>query len=224
MLAIAAPWYILAERATPGFLEYFFLGEHWERYITPKWAGDMYGTGRGGFFGKIWVFWLAFILPWSLYFIIKMLWKKSRDGVRTAAFLRNEFLFYNLCFAAAPLVFFTMSKNILITYAILSAVPTAILLSAIVPPDVRKFKWLAGFNIFAIIAFCAMSDFKPSEKANIVAAGNANVYYCKTDPPYSASFYSKGRAVRINDMSMAQPGDIVFQKIKRNKYKAIESE
>ncbi|MCL2890186.1 MAG: glycosyltransferase family 39 protein, partial [Alphaproteobacteria bacterium] len=41
MLAIALPWYIMAERATPGFLEYFIIGEHFERYVTPNWAGDL---------------------------------------------------------------------------------------------------------------------------------------------------------------------------------------
>lgn len=222
MLVIAAPWYIMAERATPGFLNYFFIGEHWERYLTPNWAGDMYGAGRGGFFGKIWLFWLMMIAPWSIYFAVKMFWKKFRTQIRETNFFGNEFLFYNLCFAIAPLVFFTMSKNILITYALVSSIPTAILLAAVIPLDTRKFKWFAGFNVFAIIIFCAIPGLKPSEKSDIIAAQGANIYYYRVDPPYSASFYSDGRAVRIDALSVAHSGDVVFQKTGRNAYQKME--
>ena len=30
-LLLALPWYWLAEQRTPGFLEYFLVGEHWHR-------------------------------------------------------------------------------------------------------------------------------------------------------------------------------------------------
>jgi 4-amino-4-deoxy-L-arabinose transferase-like glycosyltransferase len=40
MLAIAAPWYLLAEARTPGFLDYSLVGEHWKRFTVPGWAGD----------------------------------------------------------------------------------------------------------------------------------------------------------------------------------------
>ena len=32
-LGVAAPWFLLAERATPGFLRYFIVNEHILRYI-----------------------------------------------------------------------------------------------------------------------------------------------------------------------------------------------
>ncbi|MDX1268612.1 MAG: glycosyltransferase family 39 protein, partial [Oceanisphaera sp.] len=35
MIAIALPWYLLAENATPGFLEYFFVVEHFMRFVDP---------------------------------------------------------------------------------------------------------------------------------------------------------------------------------------------
>ena len=40
-LAIAAPWYVMAEIRTPGFWEYFFIGEHWKRFTVTGWAGDI---------------------------------------------------------------------------------------------------------------------------------------------------------------------------------------
>jgi 4-amino-4-deoxy-L-arabinose transferase-like glycosyltransferase len=45
-LAIAAPWYVMAEIRTPGFWEYFFIGEHWNRFTVTGWAGDKYGTAH----------------------------------------------------------------------------------------------------------------------------------------------------------------------------------
>lgn len=34
MLAIALPWYIMAEMATPGFIDYFIVGEHFKRLLS----------------------------------------------------------------------------------------------------------------------------------------------------------------------------------------------
>jgi 4-amino-4-deoxy-L-arabinose transferase-like glycosyltransferase len=36
-LAIALPWYILAELKTPGFINYFIVGEHFMRFVDPLW-------------------------------------------------------------------------------------------------------------------------------------------------------------------------------------------
>ena len=45
MLVIATPWYYLMEQASPGFLEYFLVGEHFQRFIESGWRGDLYGSG-----------------------------------------------------------------------------------------------------------------------------------------------------------------------------------
>lgn len=45
---LVLPWYWAAERATPGFLKYFLIGEHWQRFTRPGWTGDLYGTGHAG--------------------------------------------------------------------------------------------------------------------------------------------------------------------------------
>ncbi|WP_083100669.1 ArnT family glycosyltransferase [Pseudophaeobacter leonis] len=36
---MAAPWYIAAEIATPGFLHYFIIGEHCNRFVVSGWSG-----------------------------------------------------------------------------------------------------------------------------------------------------------------------------------------
>lgn len=43
MLLIAVPWYLLAEQRTPGFLDYFLVGENFRRFTDPTWSGDLYG-------------------------------------------------------------------------------------------------------------------------------------------------------------------------------------
>lgn len=65
-LLIAVPWYALAEWRTPGFLNYFLIGEHWHRFTQPGWSGDLYGTAHVEPRGAIWLFALAAFLPWSL--------------------------------------------------------------------------------------------------------------------------------------------------------------
>ena len=60
------PWYLLAERKTPGFLDYFLVGEHWRRFTVPGWDGDRYGNAHLEPRGMIWAFLLQACLPWSL--------------------------------------------------------------------------------------------------------------------------------------------------------------
>ncbi len=73
MLLVAAPWYLLAELKTPGFLEYFLLGEHWQRFVTAGWDGDRYGNAHAYPYGSVWLFLLAAAFPWSLWLPL-LLW------------------------------------------------------------------------------------------------------------------------------------------------------
>src|SRR4029079_19012662 len=65
-LLISLPWYWMAEQRTPGFLECFLIGEHWHRFLTPGWAGDLYGNAHFFPIGPIWAFAFIYTLPWSL--------------------------------------------------------------------------------------------------------------------------------------------------------------
>ncbi len=70
--AVAAPWYCLAERATPGFLRYFLVNEHLRRYVTDDY-GDQYGAGRVQPYGAIWLMLTAALLPWTVLAIAALL-------------------------------------------------------------------------------------------------------------------------------------------------------
>ncbi len=52
LIVVACPWYIAAERATPGFLHYFLLNEHLLRYIRAEY-GDLYGAGGRSLTGPV---------------------------------------------------------------------------------------------------------------------------------------------------------------------------
>jgi 4-amino-4-deoxy-L-arabinose transferase-like glycosyltransferase len=63
---IAGPWYWAAERKTPGFLDYFLIGEHIKRFLVPGWKGDMYGNAHIHSHGTIWLYLLYMLIPWTL--------------------------------------------------------------------------------------------------------------------------------------------------------------
>ncbi len=131
MLLIAAPWYLLAERKTPGFLDYFLIGEHWRRFTVPGWDGDRYGNAHLEPRGMIWVFLGQACLPWTL--LLPMLAWGRRAHMRPIA---SEPLgkptragLYLWAWALWPCLFFTASRNILWTY-VLPGLPALAMLAA----------------------------------------------------------------------------------------------
>jgi 4-amino-4-deoxy-L-arabinose transferase-like glycosyltransferase len=150
MLAIAVPWYLLAERRTPGFLDYFLIGEHWRRFTAPGWEGDRYGSAHLEPRGMIWVFLLLACLPWPLLLPLLARGRRTRrpaakpppGGAPTRESL------YLWAWALWPCVLFTASRNILWTY-VLPGLPALALLGA---------AWLAR-------------DDRPRRHARLVALG-----------------------------------------------------
>jgi 4-amino-4-deoxy-L-arabinose transferase-like glycosyltransferase len=137
MAALALPWYALAEHRTPGFLAYFIVGEHWHRFVTPGWQGDLYGTAHRFPPGAIWAFAVVAVLPWSVLTPLAA-WRHRRGGGAvlegpgadaTPLVADHSRVLYLACWALAPLVFFTAARNIIWTYA-LPALPALALLGA----------------------------------------------------------------------------------------------
>ncbi|MBM3389704.1 MAG: glycosyltransferase family 39 protein [Betaproteobacteria bacterium] len=132
MLAVSGPWYLAAEMKTPGFFEYFFVGEHFHRFATPGWAGDLYGKAHHEPLGMIWVFAAGACMPWTLLLPAWALWRWRRkpsqpDGAKMppqgpwSLSDRETARFVGL-WAVVPLLFFTASSNIIWTY-VLPAMP-----------------------------------------------------------------------------------------------------
>ncbi|GAA5483604.1 ArnT family glycosyltransferase [Haloferula sargassicola] len=211
MLLLCLPWYIAAELKTPGFLKYFIVGEHLQRFLISGWKGDLYGSGHAKPRGTIWLFWALAMLPWTPLLLAPLArWRKLRP-----AFSRTDgWRPYLLCWALSPMVFFTLATNIIPTYVI-TGVPAAAVLgvemwalagwqrSAWLP---RAFigSSLAALLIFgAGIALIGAGDgtlTKGSQK-HAVAAGEVPGYrfnyYGKRR--FSAEFYSAGSARCLTD-------------------------
>jgi 4-amino-4-deoxy-L-arabinose transferase-like glycosyltransferase len=124
--AIAVPWYLAAEARTPGFLEYFIVGEHWKRYTVPGWSGDKFGTAHVRPRGTIWPLGLAATLPWCIVWL-GLLWRMRRAGTPLRTPDADGWRAYLWLWLLASPVFFTFAGNILITY-VLPAMPAFALL------------------------------------------------------------------------------------------------
>ena len=129
MLLIALPWYLAAENRTPGFLEYFIVGEHWKRFMVRGWEGDLYGNAHSETPGTIWVYLLMVTFPWCLG-LLALPFRKWR-AARSWAMADEGWGIYWLLWALWPLVFFTPARNIIATYTLPALPPLAVLLAAL---------------------------------------------------------------------------------------------
>lgn len=129
MLAIAAPWYLAAERKTPGFIEYFIVGEHFKRFLVPGWQGDMFGNAHLEPRGKIWVFMAQAVGPWLLA-LLWALWE-AWQGRHAAAPARSWSALdrYLLAWTLATPIFFSAAGNTIWSY-VLPTLPALALLLA----------------------------------------------------------------------------------------------
>jgi hypothetical protein len=201
----------MAEIRTPGFWEYFFIGEHWKRFTVTGWAGDKYGTAHATQRGAIWLYAVAAAMPWPA--LLPFLWfgRKKSVAHRLAQSPQRQLTLYLLAWSAAPCLFFTMSGNILWTY-VLPALPAMALLAA---------RWLAGDSRTRLVhgvvgagvismavlvaAFFLREQVNDSWKSakTVVQVQQTSQpgqsLFFMGDLPYSASFYSLGKAKKVAD-------------------------
>ena len=214
-LAIAMPWYVVAELRTPGFLNYFIIGEHWHRFVTPGWNGDLYGSAHKYRHGTIWLFALADLLPWSLLVpIASFIWRTDINVVKLEKF--DSWSFYLICWGLIPCIFFTLAGNILWAY-VLPGMPALALwaasyLAKFPRQNVEKLLICGlalsciAYSVFLIsLNLSGRSDNK-SAKPLITAylaqrKGSETLVIVGGGRLFSAAFYSKGKAERIADFN-----------------------
>lgn len=210
--ALVLPWYALAEFRTPGFLDYFLVGEHLLRFVVPGWNGDLYGTAHEFPRGSIWLFAFVAMLPWSLLLPAAALRLRSAALLESGCAERQRHL-YLLLWGLAPCVFFTPAGNILWTY-VLPGLPGLALWGA---------GWLARYPAQSvnrllvaglIVTLLGLTAFLGSVRIGGLAERNsakelvagyqshrrgdeALLYVGKR--PYSAAFYSFGKAEFVPD-------------------------
>lgn len=217
LLALTVPWYAAAEISTPGFLHYFLIGEHIERFLVPGWAGDLYGGGHDEAKGMIWIFWTGTIRPWSYVALIPLLWN-ARSCTRAMRSDRSGWMLYLLLWAISPMILFTFASNILPAYT-LPGLPASMVLMVVLysrlwgsePGKWRRalFVGSAGVSLVffagaAILAKAAPDMLRLKTHKALVAEAGALVpgapLYRIGRRSFSSEFYTGG-AVRLITMA-----------------------
>lgn len=230
-MAVGLPWYVAAELKTPGFIQYFVLGEHVMRFIQPGWKGDRYGFAHAEPLGMIWVFTLVSALPWFLMAVVRWPWLRFKQGRgAAAATLRQtvgaELASYALCITLAPLLLFSAAGNIIMTYS-MTALPGVVLLVFALWPAGSLLKPGVAAVAAAVLALMAwlfvakvpeLSE-RSSDKVLIQAFERAcgprvcGLHY-EDKPPYSAYFYTQGRLYQDMVAQAGAPSFVVRSKAK----------
>ncbi|WKD48588.1 ArnT family glycosyltransferase [Microbulbifer spongiae] len=213
-LVLTLPWYLSAELKTPGFLDYFIVGEHILRFIDPGWSGDLYGRAHSQPKGMIWVFWLWASFPWGILALVALGICITRSRARCLnSFWQDKNAVFLLFCAIGPLLFFTLASNTLWTYVLPSLPFCAVLIgrqvSRIGRPGTVKFLYASSVAVcplllLVITLVCNSGLYSVKSEKNLVdyynqrseADSSPLLYLGKA--PFSARFYSRGRARSIH--------------------------
>ncbi len=208
MLVIALPWYIWAEIRTPGFLNYFIVGENFNRFLKPGWTGDKYGYAHQQSWGMIWVYAASGIFPWCLlgaaWFI------KYRHNARKVFVDKNGWLSYFFLCTVIPLFFFTFSRNIIYTYIFPSLPAFSVFFVEYwerVGAIAKAKQLIVNLSVVigviflgATLAFNAIPEVVSKTEKPVVAAwfkqhpaAGSYLIYWNYKTEFSAQFYSGGR-------------------------------
>ena len=162
-LAITVPWYWLAARRLPDFLEFFFVHEHVARFLTP--IADR--QEAWWFFAGVF---LAGSVPWTLP-ALRVLGSGWQRRAAPGVFDPLVFLWIWIVFIG---VFFSLSDSKLMPY-ILPVMPALALLIAALPVERlrRDYFYTAIATAVAGVALgCATLDW-----SKVVASSDRSVYF-----------------------------------------------
>ncbi len=210
---LTLPWYIAAEIKTPGFLRYFIIGEHFERFVVSGWQGDLYGSGHAEPKGIIWLFGLATFLPWTLFAVALL--PRAKTFFHETARENDGWHSYLALWTISPLLLFTAAANILPAYALPGLPAAAVLLVSLwalawgAPGRATRIAAIAAvgsvcalFLAITVLAWFFPSTLSLKSERELVAGAQ------RVDPDiqftywggrsYSAEFYTQG-AVRFVD-------------------------
>lgn len=215
MLAIGLPWYLLAEFRTPGFIEYFIVGEHWQRYLQKGWTGDLYGAGRAKPLGMIWIYGLISLLPWTILLPV-LAWMTRKTPQDRPLKLEHQMMLYFAVWGIFPLIFFSLARNVLIAYTLPAIAPLCCLagiwLSTKQADKIISRTLMAGLLCTAILSLAAVTYIHFSNLHNQIStqtlienwqanAKQSEPLYFFMKAPYSSKFYSDGKVRVFKNMS-----------------------
>ena len=220
MLVVSVPWYVLAELKTPGFLDYFLVGEHFLRFVDSGWTGDLYGNAHERMKGAIWIDVLTASFPWGVV-ALYMLLRRVIDPVHRPSIwqaLKDPNKSYLLAWALFTPIFFTFAGNILWTYVLPALAAFSILMAIALGKWQEKINFerrmlyaLASLTPLIASGYMVLVSVQPqrlkTEKGLVAYAmqrmqpGEKLVYL--GSKPFSATFYSPGQAEEITMENLA---------------------
>jgi 4-amino-4-deoxy-L-arabinose transferase-like glycosyltransferase len=221
---ICVPWYALAQQRTPGFLEYFLVGEHFMRFLKPGWGGDLYGTAHAEPLGTIWLY-LAGALGLNLLLVLAAAYRAFRSRTRGAGPILpfgpdRRFL---LLAALTPVVFFSFAGNIIWTYVLPALCPLAVLSADLLAPSfAASTSWrrlmlgvllASGLSLALALLVWAPRHVGAHSSAALLVGWQARAHpgadalvYVGRRAPASLRFYSRGAARVVPDLAQALEG------------------
>jgi 4-amino-4-deoxy-L-arabinose transferase-like glycosyltransferase len=214
-LVISLPWYLLAEMRTPGFLKYFIVGEHINRFTQSGWQGDKYGFAHAVPYGMVWIYLLGGLLPWLVLVVDYLMNLKHKKFVKVTQL--DGWTSYLLFFSMTPLIFFTFSRNIIYTYTFSSIPAFALLLTEGIHRNLFPSLTLKRCSFFASIigsifilvsgAFYLNPSLVAKSQNRVIDSWqqhmsryNKNLIYWASQIDYSAQFYSQGHVRAVRDI------------------------
>jgi 4-amino-4-deoxy-L-arabinose transferase-like glycosyltransferase len=223
--AIALPWHVLCEIRSPGFLNYYFIGEHFRRFTVSNWEGDRYGSPHQAPVGTIWLYLALISLPWSIVLLAAILRSPGRFTKLKSILADPRISFFLFWLLSAPCLF-TLSRNVMITYVLPSLPPFAILTVSSLYALKERFRdgetsilfdrrlltvsAAAVPLLFLVAAYTVIPRLATQRSQRDLVRmflqldvdGDAELVYTDT-MPHTGDFYTKGRASDIPDESLA---------------------
>lgn len=233
-LLITLPWYVWAELSTPGFIEYFIVGEHIQRFLVSGWQGDLYGTAHIKPKGIIWLYWLICASPWS-FMVLGLVIKRCRGiELPQTENQKQGINKYLICWMISPLLLFTLAGNILPIYVLpgFSALAVLLALNCQLTKLSNYFALMSVVLLTVLISALCLGVASEKSEAKLLSSKNSVsentiLYYWKKRPS-SAQFYSKGNAELLDDkqrlISLLKSEDTFMLAIKHKEFDGLQSE
>lgn len=144
-LLLAGPWFWLVSERNPGFAHFFFIHEHFERFLTTT-------SHREGPFWYFVSYLLVGFMPWTSF--LPRLFREAWPSREVSAFQPERFL---LIWAVFVFVFFSISNSKLPSYILPMFPALALLLGRTLaqakPAELKKHLWVPA-TLWGLIA-CA---------------------------------------------------------------------
>mgnify|MGYP000203109483 CR=1 FL=1 len=195
---VSVPWFFIAEKNSPGFLDYFIVGEHFKRFFDSNWIGDKYGFPKQQPIGTIWVFLLLFTMPWGII-IIKNLLIKFKE------ILKSKWELYLLLWIIWTPIFFTTSSSLIHPY-VLPVMPAIAILAGRFWNNVKYKNIYTIFSSGIIITVFILYIFgfqntlflNNTDKYLIEKVDSNEPLFSLNEKSYSSQFYSQGSIQVLN--------------------------